>query len=94
MLFLKPDRSFRPVPGIYGAVIRQYEKLFCNILDQLIKIASGKVCPADASVKQHIASDKKIIIFAVKTEMCRRMPRSEDQIQPAVPECNVSGFRK
>ena len=73
VLLFKTNRSFGTMTGVHGAVTRQGKQFFPDVSCQRFKISAGEIPAPDTPAEKHIAADKEIISFVIKTKMRRRM---------------------
>lgn len=67
------NRRSRSVTRIDNRLVRQYQHLFLNTLDELSVVATLKVGSTDATLKQDVAGKQDVVLLIVQNNAPRRV---------------------
>lgn len=76
--------AFRSVTGYEYGVIAQWPQFLSDAVEQLLVVATGKVCTTYAAGKQHVPDKSALLWRVMKHYVSRCMPRAVQYIQRTV----------
>lgn len=92
MLPFITDSGSWAVAAEYLHFVGQYHQSGMDTVHQRIKIAAGQIGTANAAVKQYIATQYKLLGFAVKTDATGTMAGRKQYFQHVFTQCNGIAF--